>query len=105
MFAIEAANILVEQVEQNIDAQLLAAFQTYLMNLDLVRLEGNNRTIAQENMDITLEKFKLGSIAPLEFREAQRNFVEASTRFSTAQYQAKLAEISLNQIAGTLRME
>ena len=104
-FAIEAANILVDQVEQNIDAQLLAAFQTYLMNLDLVRLEGNNRTIAQENMDITLEKFKLGSIAPLEFREAQRNFVEASTRFSTAQYQAKLAEISLNQIAGALRME
>ena len=104
-YAIEAANIQVEQVEQNIDAQLLAAFQTYLMNLDLVRLEGNNRTIAQENMDITLEKFKLGSIAPIEFREAQRNFVDASTRFSTAQYQAKLAEISLNQIAGKMKIE
>ncbi|WP_257658137.1 TolC family protein [Parapedobacter lycopersici] len=102
---IESATILVDQVRKNIEAQLLTAFQTYLMNLDLVRLEGNNRAIAQENMDITLEKFKLGSIAPLEFREAQRNFVDASARYSTAQYQAKLAEISLHQIAGALKME
>lgn len=103
--AIESAGIFVDQVEQNIDAQLLAAFQTYLMNLDLVRLEANNKAIAEENMNITLEKFKLGSIAPLEFREAQRNFVDASTRYSTAQYQAKLAEISLNQIAGAMKIE
>lgn len=103
--AIEAANIQVDQVSQNIRAQLLAAYQTYLMNLELVRLEANNRAIAEENMNITLEKFKLGSIAPLEFREAQRNFVDASARYSTAQYQAKLAEISLNQIAGAIKME
>lgn len=103
--AIESAAILTDQVGQNIQSQLLTAFQTYLMNLELVRLEANNKGIARENMDITLEKFKLGSIAPLEFREAQRNFVDASVRYSTAQYQAKLAEISLNQIAGTLRME
>lgn len=101
---VEAAEIEVERVGKNIEAQLLAAYQTYLMNLELVRLEERNRDIAQQNMDITLEKFKLGSIAPLEFREAQRNFVDASARFSTAQYQAKLAEITLNQIAGTLNL-
>jgi len=104
-YSMEEAKIAVDQVKQNIEAQLLAAYQTYLMNLELVRLEERNRDIAQQNMDITLEKFKLGSIAPLEFREAQRNFVDASTRFSTAQYQAKLAEITLNQIAGTLKMD
>jgi len=104
-FAVEAAEIEVDRVGQQIEAQLLAAYQTYLMNLELVRLEERNKDIAQENMDITLEKFKLGSIAPLEFREAQRNFVDASARFSTAQYQAKLAEITLNQIAGTLKMD
>ncbi|MGK6351531.1 TolC family protein [Parapedobacter sp. DT-150] len=104
-FAMEAAEIEVDRVTKNIEAQLLAAYQTYLMNLDLVRLEERNKDIAEENMNITLEKFKLGSIAPLEFREAQRNFVDASARYSTAQYQAKLAEITLNQIAGALKME
>ncbi len=104
-FAMEAAEIEVDKIGQNIEAQLLVAYQTYLMNLELVKLEARNRDIAQQNMAITLEKFKLGSIAPLEFREAQRNFVDASARFSTAQYQAKLAEITLNQIAGTLKAE
>ncbi|SEL27228.1 TolC family protein [Parapedobacter koreensis] len=104
-FSMEAAEIEVDRISKNIEAQLLAAYQTYLMNLELVRLEERNKLIAQENMDITLEKFKLGSIAPLEFREAQRNFVDASTRYSTAQFQAKLAEITLNQIAGTLKTE
>ncbi|WP_262245467.1 TolC family protein [Parapedobacter soli] len=102
---LDAAEIEVTKTEENIHAQLLAAYQTYLMNLELVRLEERNKDIARENMDITLEKFKLGSIAPVEFREAQRNFVDASTRYSTAQYQAKLAEITLNQIAGVLKVD
>jgi len=104
-FAADAAAIAVDQTRQRIEAQLLAAYETYQMYLELVRLEERNKEIAQQNMDITLEKFKLGSIAPLEFREAQRNFVDASARFSTAQYQAKLAEVTLNQIAGTLKMK
>src|SRR3546814_51914 len=102
---LDAAEIEVDRIEENIDAQLLAAYETYVMNLELVRLEERNKDIARENMDITLEKFKLGSIAPVEFREAQRNFVDASTRYSTSQYQAKLAEITLKQIAGVLEAD
>src|SRR5690606_37163074 len=60
---LDAAEIEVDRIEENIDAQLLAAYQTYLMNLELVRLEERNKDIARENMDITLDKFKLGSIA------------------------------------------
>ncbi len=104
-FVIEQAELQVEKVSRNIEAQLQAAYQSYLTSLELVRLESSNERIAKENMDITLEKFKLGSIAPVEFREAQRNFVDASTRYSTAQYDAKIAEITLNQIAGTLKVE
>ncbi len=99
---VESAQIDQEKVEKNIQANLRSSYQTYIINLDLVRLEEKNLAIAQENMDITLDKFKLGSIAPIEFREAQRNYVDASVRFATAQYNAKLAEIQLRQIAGIL---
>jgi len=102
--AIDQAELQVSKVRGNIEAQLRAAYQTYLTSLELVRLESSNTRIAKENLDITLEKFKLGSIAPVEFREAQRNFVDASARYSTAQYNAKIAEITLNQIAGTLQV-
>lgn len=99
---LRSAELVVEEVSKQVEAGLLAAYRTYTTNLELVRLERSNMEIAQENLDITLEKFKLGSIAPLEFREAQRNFVDANTRYSVALYQAKMAEIELKQIAGTL---
>lgn len=101
----ESAAIHIEEMSKEIEAGLVAAFRTYTTNLELVRLERNNKDIAQQNLDITLEKFKLGSIAPVEFREAQRNFVDASTRYSTALFESKMAEIALKQIAGILVVE
>jgi len=52
-----------------------------------------------------LEKYRLGSIAPLELREAQRNSIDAIARFLEAQYQAKLTEIALKEISGTLNIQ
>ena len=94
----------VDQMRNQLDGQVRNAHQTYLMNLELLRLEESNEKIAKQNLDITLEKFKIGSIAPLEFREAQRNYVEANARFSEARYQAKNAEIVLKQLAANLPM-
>lgn len=47
-------------------------------------------------------KFKLGSIATVEFRTAQVNYINATTRFTMAQYEAKLAEVFLREITGGL---
>ncbi|HYK76048.1 MAG TPA: TolC family protein [Daejeonella sp.] len=91
-----------EKLSQNIASQLVSLHQTYITNLELVGLEKQNLEVAHQNLDITMEKFKLGSVAPLVFREAQQNYLDASVRYSNAQYQAKLAEITLKQIAGTL---
>lgn len=99
---VESARLRMEETDQRIDVELQTAHQTYLTQLNLIRLEEQNLQLAQENLDITMEKFKLGSIAPLEFREAQRSFVEASTRYSTALLQGKMAETALKQIAGIL---
>lgn len=102
--AIENASINLEKTNQALLSQLASAYQTYLINLELVDREKGNQTVAKQNMDITLEKYRLGSITPLEFREAQRNYVDASVRFSNAQYEAKMAEIGLKQIAGSLTL-
>jgi outer membrane protein len=101
---IESAKLDYERQNQSIIAQLSALYQTYLANLELVKLEESNTTIAKQNLDITLERFRLGSIAPVDFRVAQRNYVDASVRYTNAQYLAKLAEISLKELAGTLNL-
>lgn len=102
--AIENAALTVEQLNKNISTQLATNFQTYQTNLALIDLEEKNVMIARQNLELTLEKFKLGSIAALEFRDAQLNYVIARLRFTNAQYQAKLSEIILKELAGNLSL-
>jgi outer membrane protein TolC len=101
---IESAKLEFERTNLNISSQVTSLFQNYITNLDLVKLEFDNQRIAKQNLDITLEKFRLGSIAPIDFREAQRNYVAATVRYANAQYQAKLAEVSLKQLSGNINL-
>jgi outer membrane protein len=94
-----------QKLSQSISSQIATLHQTYQTNLELVKLEQRNLAVAEQNLEITLDKFRLGSVAPLEFREAQRNYIDANARFTNAQFQAKLAEINLKQIAGVLALE
>ena len=102
---INSAELSLEKVKLDMSAQLSTAYQNYLTFLDLVKLERGNIDIANQNLDITLEKYRLGSIAPLELREAQRNAIDANSRYVETQYQAKLAEITLKELSGTLNIQ
>lgn len=102
--AITLDNSLIQykQTQQRVSSQLNIAYQTYKTNLELVKLELQNQEIAKQNLDISLEKFRLGSLSPVEFREAQLNYLNAFVRYSDAKFQAKQAETALKQIAGII---
>jgi outer membrane protein TolC len=55
-------------------------------NLELIALEEKNEAIAKQNLNITLDKFRIGTITTLEFRTAQLNYVNAKVRYSNAQF-------------------
>lgn len=101
-YTVENAQISVEQQKTALDSQLLSAYTTYLTNIQLSELEDKNEKIAAQNLDITLEKFKIGTIATVEFRTAQLNYVNAKFRNTSAKFQAKLSEIALKELAGNL---
>jgi outer membrane protein len=101
---IENTQVVIDQQTQEINAQLINAFQAYLTNLDLVKLEANNVQIAEQNLDITMEKYRIGTITTLEVRTAQLNYVNALSRSSTAQFNAKLSEVGLKELAGNLKL-
>ena len=103
-YQVENASFLLEQQKLDLEAQLATLYASYQTNLALVEVEAKNLEIAKQNLDITLAKFKIGTITTIEFRTAQQNFVEASVRYSNAQYITKLAEINLKELAGTLKL-
>jgi outer membrane protein TolC len=96
------ADIQLQQQKTALDSQLSTAFQSYQTNLELSSVEEKNVAIAKENLDITLAKFKIGTITPIEYRTAQLNYINALVRYSNAQFQTKLYEISLKSLAGSL---
>ena len=99
---IENSKLNIDQQNLAINSQLATSYQTYLTNLELIALEEKNELIAKQNLNITLDKFRIGTITTLEFRTAQLNYVNAKVRYSNAQFQGKLSEIALRELAGNL---
>jgi outer membrane protein len=102
---INSSELSLEKTKQDVNALLISTYQNYLTNLDLLKVETGNVELAKQNLEITFEKYRLGSISPLELREAQRNSINAIIRFLDAQYQAKLSEINLKEVSGTLNVQ
>jgi outer membrane protein len=101
---INSAEIRQSQIQQLVETQINSLYLEFLSGLDLVRLGQLNVNIAKQNLEITLEKYRLGNITTLEVREAQRNYLDAQTRYFNDQYQTKLSEVSLKEITGSISL-
>ncbi len=99
---VESANVLLEQQQKGVESQIQSAYESYTTNLELTKLEQKNLQIAEQNLDITRAKFKIGTIIPIEFRTAQQNLLDAKVRYSNALYLTKIYEITLKELAGSL---
>lgn len=90
------------EIEQGIKADLITIYSAYSNNLRLINLEEQNLQTAAENLDIALERYKLGSLSGIDLREVQKSLLDAKERLLSIQYQTKLAEISLQLISGKI---
>ncbi|RYY33568.1 MAG: TolC family protein, partial [Sphingobacteriaceae bacterium] len=99
---IENAELRARQMQQDIEATITNFYVSYTSGLDLIKLGQVNKELAKKNLDLSLERYRLGNITPLEIREAQRTYLDAQSRFTQAQYQSKLAEVTLKQITNSI---
>ena len=86
----------------NLERDLYSVYLNYQNNIQLRQLEDDNRTVAKENSDISIERYRVGASSFLELREAQINLLEANLRFLNAAYSVKTAEIDLLLLAGKI---
>ncbi len=102
LIEVETRNHQLQEVEQDIKAELLTVYYAYENNLRLVKMEEQNLEVARENLEIALERYRLGALSGLELREVQKSLLDAEERLISVKFQTKLAEISLLQISGRI---
>jgi len=91
-----------EELLVNLERDFNNAWDDYQNKLNIFKIREDNITTSQNNFDRTVEKFKLGQVNSIEFRQAQLNLRNAELSRNISKYEAKLAELQLLQICGEL---
>jgi outer membrane protein TolC len=65
-------------------------------------MEKRNLVVALLNYQRTREAYRLGQVNNVQLREAQLNYINSKAALNNLEYQAKVAEIDLQRVAGTL---
>jgi outer membrane protein len=100
--SIENSKLLFEQNKSVIEISLLKAYLTYNNAKEILKLEEENFNLAKENVEIAIERFRLGSSSTLELKAAQKSFEDAQVRLVNARYNTKTNEIELMRLNGML---
>ncbi|MDR0294899.1 MAG: TolC family protein [Prevotellaceae bacterium] len=90
------------QLENEILGDLTLLYNTYENNVLLIAFERESAEVAASNLEIAMERYTIGSLSGLEFRDYQKNYLEAVNRQWTAMYTAKVSEINLRLLSGEL---
>ena len=99
---LDSQEILEKQIRQEIRRDISNAKGDYENRLQVFQLQEQNVKTALNNFNRSNERFKIGQITSIEFRQAQLNLLNAQTSKNQAKYNAKLAELQLLQLTGQL---
>lgn len=91
-----------EQLLIDIERNFNNAWDDYQNKLVIFNVQEANINTAQNNFERTQEKFKIGQVTSIEFRQAQLNLLNAELSRNQAKYDAKLAELTVLQLSGEL---
>ena len=103
-------NTVIAQNQENdqrlqLQSALTQTYQTYQNSLALLNLEILNNRLANQNVDIAYDRYRIGNSTFVEFRAVQRNAIDAQIRLIEAEYAAKATEIELLRLSSTITQE
>jgi len=91
-----------KQIKLEVERDIRNAWDSYTNALYVLEVQEKNLQTNQNNFNRTDERYKLGQVTSIEFRQAQLNLLNAELAKSQAKYNAKLAELQMLQISGQL---
>lgn len=103
-------NTIIAQNQENdqrlqLQSALVQTYQAYQNSLRLLNLEVQNNILANQNVEIAYDRYRIGNSTFVEFRDVQRNAINGQTRLIQAEYNAKAAEIELLRLSSTITQE
>jgi outer membrane protein len=98
----ENTEIMLTDYRASLEAALMSTWLSLQSKTQLAGFEAENLVLAELNLSIAMERFRLGELSGFELREAQKNYLAAEGRLISARYLAKLVEVDLLEISGAL---
>ena len=100
---IQNSELSYQELELTVLSNLAELFASYQNNHQLLAFEVQNMEVTYETLQSAIERYRIGTLSGLEFRDFQRSYIDALTRKMTAAYQAKVSEIAILLLAGKLK--
>jgi outer membrane protein TolC len=102
-YEMQNAELQFKDIELEVLSALAELYNIYKNNHKLLGFEKENVEITSETLEIAIEKYRIGTLSGVEFREFQRAYIESVKRLMNASYQAKVSEIGLQLLSGKLK--
>jgi outer membrane protein len=94
--------IQLDQIKNELDSKILTAYKNFDYATKVLKLNEENVKVAQENVQITLERYRLNQSNSVEIKQAQGSYEDALYNVILARYNAKTAEIELKKLSNDL---
>ncbi|MDP5121940.1 MAG: TolC family protein [Spirosomaceae bacterium] len=99
---IDAVELQQKSLLQQVTADVVTAYNQYVTDEKIEEIEEANQKVTEENLKISLEKFKLGGSTILELIEAQRSYDISLNRLVNARFNRQVSEVDLLRLSGQL---
>jgi outer membrane protein TolC len=96
------ADFMYQDARMTAKVALLQAINLYDTRMSSLTLERESEALAKENMNLSLERLRLGQGTALEVAQAQASLADVLYRLAGIQYEAKNAEINVHRQAADL---
>jgi outer membrane protein len=89
-------------VKLQVNTELGNALTSFANQQQLLQIEKENNELAREDLNISMERLRLGQTTTLEVHLAKENYVLSCTRLTNFEYNLKIAETRLKQLVSQL---
>jgi outer membrane protein len=99
---LQSAEYNLKNVRLQVNTDLLNALNEFKIQQQLMKIEKENNELNKENIEICLQRLRLGQSTSLELHLAQDSYAQSGTRLINFEYNLKIAEVKLKQLIASL---